>query len=337
MLKQRNTFTNARATLTLWYCAILFFILFAFSMVLYTTETRNFARIVIQRNFGQNVPRILPNPELKELGAQLRALRNSFVFDLVAIDGIILLIGGGFSYFLAGKTLSPIQEVVRKQKAFLADASHELRTPLASMQIACEVVLRSPRKSKEDYRIVVQELYEETKQLSTIANDLLLLSRIDAGVADILMKPIPLSTITKEVTVQIKQLAKQKEQVLKQFIKSKVVIKGDKDRIKQLILILLDNAIKYTPLHGEISIILKVASRPLLIVSDTGIGISPEHQKHIFDRFYQVDASRSKSGAGLGLAIAQSIAQAHGAIIKVESKVGKGSTFTVVFSENTTR
>src|SRR6185437_6833970 len=124
-------------------------------------------------DFGGRVPKVLTTLETKEIRAQLKAIRQSFIVNLLVIDGIVLVTGGGLSYFLAGLTLSPIQKNLQKQKEFLADASHELRTPLAAIQTATEVAMRSTNRTKEEYREVIQQILGESTRLTKMANDLL--------------------------------------------------------------------------------------------------------------------------------------------------------------------
>lgn len=326
-----ETFTKTRVMLSLWYCGILLFIILAFSIALYTTETRNFARVVLARDYGSHLPTSLSRFELRELALQVRVLRASFVTDIILIDAIVLFVGGCLSYVLAGKTLMPIQKALMQQKAFLADVSHELRTPLASMQTAAEVVLRSRDKTKDDYRKVVEQTYVEIKRLSQMATDLLLLSRFDARNIALDFKKISLSAIVKQSIDQLQPLALKKQLSIDAQIKEHVQITADEGRIKQLFLIFLDNAIKFTPRGGKVTITLTASPRAILRIADTGEGITKYELEHIFDRFYQADHSRSSSGAGLGLAIAKSIADLHSAIIHVDSTPKNGATFTITF------
>lgn len=325
-------FTTARITLTMWYGLVLLFIVLAFSFALYTTETNNFVRVVLQHNFGDYIPRRLSPLTLSDLKAQVTALRQSFILDLTIIDTAILLIGGALSYFLAGKQLEPIQKSLDEQKGFLANASHEIRTPLAAIQTASEVALRGKTKTKEDYRKVIEQTYEETKRLSSMADELLTLSRFDAGMIQIRPQQINLSEVLEEVYEETLPLATKKQIKLEKHIEQHVFVTADKNRIKQLSLILLDNAFKFTPAHGTVEIVLSQKPKASFVVRDTGIGIAKKDQQKIFERFYQVDTARSGRSAGLGLSIAKWIADAHHASCSVKSVLGKGSTFTVAFS-----
>lgn len=327
---QDYSFRKARIILTSWYVGILTIILLLFSFALYSQEQKDFARIIVQRDFGGRVPRIFTLQDRDEVEGQLDALRNSFIINLLLADGFILLVGGGLSFFLAGLTLRPIQQTFERQKTFLADVSHEIRTPLAAIQTATEVALRSKDKSKEVYRKVIAEVFDESKRLTKMANDLLLLSRIESNVLKPFSK-INLSSIVRKTVEEFNLLAKKEKIHLVIQIEDDVFTRGNEYELTQLIVILLDNAIKYTKENGKISITLSKKQKTTLTVADTGVGIPAEKIEHIFDRFYQVDASRSGSGIGLGLSIAKRITEVHSAHIQVKSALGKGTTFAIVF------
>jgi two-component system sensor histidine kinase CiaH len=324
-------FSNARTSLTLWYELFLFIIVVAFSLVLFATETSNFGRVVIQRNFGNHPPRLLSENELHDLQDQVAELRRSFAVDLIVVDTAILLIGGGLGYILAGKTLEPIKRTFEEQKNFLANASHEFRTPLAAIQTASEVALRSKSKTKEDYRKVLSQTLQESIRLSIIADELLMLSRIDAGIVQLQFTTCDLSEIANEVLGEVQPLISAKKlQVLREIVPH-LKVQGDGHRLKQLILILIDNAIKFTKEQGTVTIRLEKKPKVQLHIIDNGIGIAKKDVPHIFERFYQADTVRGGNSAGLGLSIAQWIVTAHHAAISVQSVSGKGSDFSVTF------
>lgn len=331
MFTENENFHNARTILTFWYCLILFLILTVFSLVLYSTENRSFTRIVIQRDFGANIPQTVTAVERRIILQQVQELRRSFTITILFIDGLVLIIGGALSFFLAEKTLKPIQESLQQQKEFLADASHELRTPLAAIQTTCEVVLRGKHKSIEDYRNVIRQTYDETIRLSSIANDLLQLSRIDSGVIPLQKHLVVLDILVKEIIPQIEPLMAKKNITFSKQLTEHVTITADKDRIKQLLMIFFDNAIKFTPEGGTVSIIVKANPKSIIQIIDSGIGMTTTEKGKIFRRFYQAEHSRTNTGAGLGLSIAKWIADSHNASIKVVSEKGKGSSFTIIF------
>ncbi len=326
-----HSFQRTRITLTAWYVAILAVILFSFSVVLYTGQQRDFVRIIVQRDFNSRVPHILTPSEEDDVQRQLIAIRGAFLLNLIIVDGIVLLLGGTLSYFLAGITLAPIRTTFLKQKEFLADVSHEIRTPLAAIQTATEVSLRSKKRTGEEYRRVVEQVYEQSKRLTKMANDLLLLSRMESGNGTS-FKSVSLTKITKEAVSALHTVAEERHIVLTAEYHNTVSLTGDANSLMQLIMIFLDNAIKYTNKNGTVRIVVTKDPRPILIISDTGLGISEEDQKKIFERFYQADRSRASLGNGLGLAIAQEILAKHKAKVSLKSEMGKGSTFTITFS-----
>lgn len=324
-------FAKARMTLTLWYELFIFLIVLAFSIVLFATETNNFGRVVLKRNFGNRPPRILSREEFGDLRDQVIELRRSFAIDLIIIDTAILLVGASISYLLAGKTLEPIKKTFEDQKQFLANASHEFRTPLAAIQTAIEVVLRSKNKTKDDYQKVLQQTLQEGKRLSVIADELLLLSRIDAGITTLSLKDTNISKIVHEVIDEVKPLVAAKDLELLVKIHPNIIIPADVYRFKQLLLIFLDNAIKFTKEKGTITVGLDKKPKAQLLIEDTGIGISSKDISHIFERFYQADKVRGGNSAGLGLAIAKWIVTAHNGTITVKSKIHSGTTFLITF------
>jgi DNA-binding response OmpR family regulator len=326
-----SQFNKARLTLTALYCAILLLILVAFSFALYTTQNQDYLRIVVRRDFGNNVPKTLTINERRLIREQLRELRQSFVVHILLIDAGVLLFGGALGFFLAGKTLKPIQNAMLNQKNFLADASHELRTPLAAIQTATEVSLRSKTRPAAEYKNTLSQINTEVQRLKTMVEDLLMISRFETGEVKIHRKPNDISHITTQAIEEMKPLMVNHKLSFKQSILNNIQEIVDADSYKQLVLILLDNAIKYTPSGGKIYISL-TKSPVMLTVSDSGIGIKKDKLPFIFDRFFQADPSRNSKGAGLGLSIAKKIALLHNATISVKSQEGKGSTFSVVFS-----
>lgn len=324
-------FSQARIRLSLWYCLILIIILFFFSISLFTTENSTLTRVVLLRDFGNQIPRTLTPLERADIRLQIRELRRTLIFNLLTINGLILLVGGGMSYFLAGKTLEPIRLSLKKQKEFLADASHELRTPLAAIQTSCEVALRSKSKSGNDLKKVIRQTYEESVRMGKLVGNLLTISRLDSFTDNVNLIPVSLTAVVTEAVEHLKPMAGDKKIKLNTSIAEKVSVLGDRDRLKELIMILLDNAVKYTPSGGTVTVSLYDHPAPAVTVTDTGMGIAPDDRRRIFERFYRGDKSRSTAGSGLGLPIARSIAKMHRAKISFTSGIGVGSIFSVEF------
>jgi len=227
--------------------------------------------------------------------------------------------------------LARLDESFRRERQFTADASHELRTPLAAMQ-AILTVVRQEQRTPEDYETALADLAEETGRLQSLTEDLLHLARGDMRSLQV-KEPVDLTALLCDVSDSLRPLAELKGLALSADIQPGLLMTGDSDRLISLFVNLVDNAIKFTE-SGEIRVYANLDGNDYILVSvkDTGSGIPAEQIDHVFDRFFRLDASRSSPGAGLGLAIAQEIAIAHGGNITVNSQVGKGSTFLVRLS-----
>jgi heavy metal sensor kinase len=224
--------------------------------------------------------------------------------------------------------LARLDEGFRRERQFIADASHELRTPLTTMQTILSSTLARPRTPAE-YEQALADLAEETDRMKLLAEGLLLLARNDAY-QSAAYEAINLSTLLQDVIDSLYPLTEDKNLALECHIPPNLNIIGDRDGLIRLFVNLLGNAIKYTE-QGRITVSLNQNSDEFIGVkiADTGIGIAPQHLPYIFNRFYRIDPSRTASGAGLGLAIALSVAQAHGGTISVTSEMGKGTVFLV--------
>lgn len=228
--------------------------------------------------------------------------------------------------------LDRIEDAFQRITRFTADASHELRTPIALIRTTSEVALRKERDDA-DYRDALGEIHSESIRTTELIENLLTLARTDAGWETLDRNPIDLSTLLLEATTQAQKLANERGiRLICEPVQEPLSVFGDGSSLRRLLLILLDNALKYTHPGGTVGVWAKPASDFILIeVQDSGVGISAEHIPHIFERFYRVDQSRSRDsgGAGLGLSLAKWIVEAHGGAILVESTPGAGSTFTV--------
>jgi len=224
------------------------------------------------------------------------------------------------------QTLERLEQLFHARQRFLADVSHELRTPLTTIRGNVDLMRRMGEADPEALDVVQDELQRMTR----LVDDLLLLARADTGSLPIQRKPVELDTVFLDIYRQVRSLDQPVEIVLREVDQAYVL--GDEDRLRQLILNLIDNAIKYTPPGGTVGLSLSKSNGTAEIeVSDTGVGISFEDLPRVLDRFYRVDKARSRNlaGSGLGLSIARWIAQAHGGDIRVESKEGEGSKFTI--------
>ena len=232
--------------------------------------------------------------------------------------------------------LSRLDDAFHQMRQFSADASHELQTPLTILKGEMEVALRSKR-SPDEYRQVLKSGLEEIERINTLVAGLLILARADAGVLRVDLQPVVLKTLLLGIFEQMKVVADAHSINLQTGDLQSVSVRGDREHLRRLLLNLVDNAIKYTPAGGSVTLSLQSDNEwASLIISDTGIGLSEDEQQKIFDRFHRAVDTRSKDerGVGLGLSIARSIADVHGGRIEVKSTPGKGSTFTVFLPAN---
>jgi signal transduction histidine kinase len=219
-----------------------------------------------------------------------------------------------------------LEQSFETQKRFIADASHELRTPLTAIKGNAELISIAPPDERD---LCVSAIRREAERMSRLVNDLLLLAEADIAEQPIHPRPLDLRPLVEDVYRAAQLLGGEKVTVLLEEAQPTPAV-ADPDRIKQLLLNLVDNAVKFTPQGGAVSLRLSQnGGWTEIAVSDTGVGISSEEQDAIFRRFYRVDKSRSTRGSGLGLAICSWIAEAHGGSIDVSSIPGKGSTFTL--------
>lgn len=254
--------------------------------------------------------------------------------------GVVLLCG----WWLAGIAMEPVRESYQRLKQFTADASHELRNPIAVIQTNVQVALSDPNPDLEFQKSQLETIERITRRLGRLIEDLLFLARHDGGITNQKCETCNLSQILYEVGEEQQAIALQKQIMLELPNESKnLLISGDRDRLGRLFTNLVSNAIAYTSKGGKVQIITQLlhsANQVQVQVKDTGIGIPEAELSQIFERFYRYQPQKSsklssKSGnsatseSGLGLAIAKAIAESHHGQIKVESKVGQGTTFTV--------
>jgi len=329
-------FRSARFKITVWYVIAIMVISLAFSLVIYRSiaQDLNQRYINIENQIRSNfknlekIPPVLKNM----LQNDLRVAKQRVYFMLLFANGGIFILSILVGYFLAGRTLRPIEEMVEEQNRFISDASHELRTPLAALKTSTEVALRDRDMSAAEARRILEENLEDIGSLEMLSEHLLHLAQYQRGRRVLDFKKINLAEAAERAYKKIAAVAKKKNITFDLEVRD-AWINADIISIDELVLILLDNALKYTPEGGKVSLKAAPEGRhALLEVTDSGEGISPRDQNHIFDRFYRADRSRSKnrvSGFGLGLPVAKKITALHHGSIKVDSRIGQGSTFTV--------
>jgi signal transduction histidine kinase len=317
---------------------------------LYTAPVRAHGRIVGAIQMGVSLA-----ARDQQLGALLQVL--------VLLGGVVLLVTVVTSLWLSEHALRPAQAAYLRQRQFAAGASHELRTPLALIRSQAELITghrcgsapgaeERPGEAEEAEAEVAddaREIIAEVDYMSRLVGDLLVLARDDHDARAVEHRPLDLCALAADVAAKVRPLAEARG--LRLVVDSQprpgeragVRIRGDEDRLRQLILILLDNAVRYTPGGGTVRVEVREARRwhprgeragwAYLMVSDTGVGIAPEHLHHIFEPFYRALAGKGQhkdeGSTGLGLALAQWIVQAHDGTITVKSAPGVGSTFTV--------
>lgn len=325
-------FRSAATKLTFGYLAIIMALSIGCSVVIYHVSSNELARSA-QRPvdlynvvFGPDNSDEINNLRLQ----QLENDRNRLKINLLFFNIAVLAIGGGVSYLLARRTLTPIEEALEMQKRFTGDASHELRTPLAAMQTEIEVALRSTDLSKDEAISLLKSNLEEVAKLKSLSDGLLTLAT--AGGKDTVSENVSVAKLVDSAIGRASKQAASKKIKLGSAVKDAQVT-GNSQQLTNLIVILLDNAIKYSPPNSEVVVKAKLQGNQMRIdVIDHGQGIAPADLPHIFERLYRADASRHKNtaqGYGLGLAIAKKIADLHHGTIEVKSKPAKGSTFTI--------
>lgn len=227
--------------------------------------------------------------------------------------------------------LDRLEKSFREMQRFTADASHELRTPISVIRTEAEVALNQP-VSDDEKQNLLSNVLEECERLTSITDQLLTLSREDAGIAEFRGEPVDVGDLANDVAETMRPLADAKGLGLAVATNGSVIVAGDADRLKQVVYNLLDNSIKYTPQTGHVELaVTRAGSGIELTVRDTGVGISSEHLPHVFERFYRIDKARTRSegGTGLGLSIVESIVVAHGGRVEIESQANEGTKITI--------
>lgn len=330
-------FHSAYLKLTAFYVLIVMIISVSFSLVLYRISSQEIGQGL---NRQTSAIRSLPNSvhfsfsfdDLEQMRLeQLATSSNRLKLNLIYFNLLILVLSSGASYFLAKRTLRPIEEMVDAQNRFTADASHELRTPLTAMKTEIEISMRDKSLSVSDVRQLLGSNLEEIGKLEYLSGALLKLARFKDDLKKD-FRPVEIAEVIKEATEKASKLANEKSISIEGKVK-KLQVLGDRQSLVELLIILLDNAIKYSPEKSTISIEAFTKDKQVVMtVTDEGQGIKASDLPHIFDRFYRADTSRNKekiAGYGLGLAIAKQIVELHGGTISAESHPGQGSVFTI--------
>ncbi len=335
---------SATLKLTLWYLAIIMAISLVFSFALYR---ESMGQLNDQANRQRTaIERYMPPPGLdpqddqisqyleNQLNKELDAAQRKLLFRLGTLDLVTLVLGAAASYLLAGRTLKPIEDSLEAQGRFTADASHELRTPLTAMRTEIEVALREHELSPGDARELLSSNLEEIAKLEQLSAGLLRLARTEKSLDPTVIKSVPVGELFEAAAARLQSQLKAHHIKLTTETGDETV-SGDRDSLVELIVILLDNAIKYSPEGAGVTLRAAGGNQNVtLAVIDEGMGIKATDIPHIFDRFYRADRSRSREhervgGYGLGLSIAKRIVDVHHGTISVNSKPNHGTTFTI--------
>ncbi|MEO8784879.1 MAG: HAMP domain-containing sensor histidine kinase [Candidatus Saccharimonadales bacterium] len=320
---------SAAVRLALWYLAIIMVLSVGFSLFVYHLSDRELTAGLRRPSFISSRMVSLPQYE-RFRDARLLEAHSELRVALVFFNVLVLLAGGLISYGLARRTLEPIEAALQRQSRFTADASHELRTPLTAMQTEIEVALRNKNLNPNQAKALLASNLEEVNKLRALSDVLLRLARHDDQALN--LQTISLLAIGTSAVKSHSKAAKAKKITIDNRLDDALVV-GDQAALTEILSILLDNALKYSPAGSQINLTNRVTKHQVQIdVSDQGQGIATADIRHIFDRFYRQDSSRTNGqvgGYGLGLSIAKQLVTLHQGTLSVKSLPGVGSTFTV--------
>ncbi len=268
----------------------------------------------------------------------LQAGRSLIEQDTVMRQFLAGLLGGGgalaglaalVSWFTAGRAIRPVQAAWERQREFVANASHELRAPLALIQLSAELAARSDT-SPDERQELAGDVLREARHMARLVSDLLLLSRADAGRLPVQIEAVPAQRVLDSLAGEWGRACAERG-VTFEAPPTPAVVRADESYLRQVLLALLDNALRYTPAGGRIRVLVSSRERRVEItVADSGPGIPPQHLPRVLERFYQVDAARGdKAHAGLGLSIVRTLVEAMGGTVRLDSPAGQGLTVTI--------
>lgn len=257
---------------------------------------------------------------------------TKLVYTFFAVGAVMLILIFFISRYFANRAIAPVRSAFEKQKQFIADASHELKTPLTVIRTNTDVLLSNAQDSIQNQEKWLRYIVDETERMSKLTGDLLYLTQMEEAREEVRFVPFSASEAVEDVVLTMEAAIFEKNIKLETNFTPNLHIRGNRESFKQLVMILLDNAIKYINREGTIGMTLQRQHKEMVLtVSNTGEGIPPEHLDRIFDRFYRIDKSRSRAqgGYGLGLSIAKAIAEQHHGSIRASSVLGKETVFTV--------
>jgi len=295
--------------LTFMYASILCFVSVIFSTIIYSNTVNSF-----------NI-RPIKSVQSEAIIKRDNEIKKEMLFHLIVLDSIIIILGTIGSYFLSKKTLKPIEENLNLQMEFISNASHELKTPITVISMENEVLLREKKHSNEELLNQIKSNLEEVNSLSKLVNILLELARNNK----ITLEKIKVIDVVNNACDKLKILSKKKNITILNNIDNLKIL-ANKDILEEVIVIILDNAIKYSDKNTTIKIYSKNSK---IFIEDEGIGIKEKDLKYIFDRFYRADKSHSTEGYGLGLSLAKHLTEKMKLKISAYNNKEKGSTFVI--------
>lgn len=322
--------TTSRLALT--YLAIIMLMSIGFSIVFYNTSIHQLNRQLPPGSFyGSNFMEIDLRHNVDQfLRDRIDESRQALLKRIISLNLLVLASGGLVSYYLARRTLRPIEESVEAQSQFVSDAAHELRTPLTAIQASNEVALRKPKLSLSEAKRLIEQNTGDIIKLKQLSDGLLQLALKDNNSLDLVS--VSLQDAALEAMNLVVGLAQAKKITVNDEVPD-VAVAADKQSLVQALVALLDNAIKYSEPNTTIKLDAQTKGKyAYLNVRDQGMGIRAAHLPHIFQRFYRADRSRSKlqqDGYGLGLAIAETLIRRQHGEVSASSFLGKGSVFTI--------
>jgi len=318
------------------YLTVIMAISLLFSVNIYYVSVRE-----VDRGFGMQARNLEPalrpggpigrSQFITERQEILDDIRMRVIGQLILVNLAILVGAGALSYFLARRTLQPIEEAHKSLERFTADASHELRTPITAMKSEIEVSLSDPKLNLKGAKSQLASNLEELDKLQALSDGLLRLARMDAS--ELPREPVAISDILQAAVERVLPDAEKKKILLNLTDSQSLSTYGDKTSLVEAFVTILDNAVKYSPKSSEVIVKIDAYKHHARVqITDQGVGIKATELPHIFDRFYRADSSRTKSnvdGYGLGLAIAKNIFDMHSGTVVATSQQGKGTTFSV--------
>lgn len=328
-------FDNARLKLTFFYVLIVMIVSVLFSSFIYVQASHFFeagfggAERRLRELNKEVVAQSIQRQRLLVIEEMVEDAKDYVLVRLYWVNLVVFLVTATGSYTFASRSLKPIKDAMEEQERFIADASHELRTPLTSLRTSLEVGLRDRRIKLSDAQELLRSSLEDVVRLQGLTDDLLRLSRYES-MESLDLDDVDVPDLIKSAISDMASIAEDKSIAFDTSNIQRISVKGHADSLHHVLVILIDNAIKYSPFEGKVEISTsKKGDNYLISVKDFGEGIDPQDFPYVFKRFYRSDKSRTTYGYGLGLSLAQKIVEKNKGEILVESSVGSGSKFSI--------